>query len=382
MANPLLQLKELGQSVWYDNIDRSQLVSGQFQRLMDEDGIVGVTANPTIFEKSISSGHAYDEQMNQLIKESKSTNEIYEALIITDIQTVADKLRPIYDSTKRKDGYVSLEVSPDLAHDTEGTLSEVRRFWQMVNRPNLMIKIPATPEGIPAVRQALSEGINVNITLIFSLGDYKKVADAYISALESRQAAGQDITHIASVASFFVSRVDTLVDKLLEDKIKASSDPAEQQKLKALEGKAAIANARIVYQEFKRIFGSPRFQALKQQGAYVQRPLWASTSTKNPAYRDVLYAEELIGPDTVDTMPLETIENFRDHGRVRLSIEDNIEQAHAVLEALEQIGIHYDQVTKQLQDEGVQKFADSFHKLFEGIDSKRKAIEKQQVMQQ
>lgn len=377
MTNPLLQLKELGQSVWYDNIDRSQLASGQFQRLLDEDGVSGVTANPTIFEKSVSSGHAYDEQMNELIKAGKSTNEIYEALVIRDIQTVADKLRPIYDRTEGQDGYVSLEVSPDLAHDTEGTLSEVRRFWQIVNRPNLLIKIPATPEGIPAVRQALTEGINVNITLIFSLNDYKKVADAYIGALESRVASGKDISHMGSVASFFVSRVDTLVDKLLEDKIKASSDGTEQQKLKALEGKAAIANARIVYQEFKSIFGSARFQALKQQGANVQRPLWASTSTKNPAYRDVLYAEELIGPYTVDTMPLETIENFRDHGKVRLSIEDNIAQAHAELDALEQIGIHYDQVTQQLQDEGVQKFADSFHKLFEGIDSKKKVIEQQ-----
>jgi transaldolase len=377
MTNPLLQLKELGQSVWYDNIDRAQLASGQFQRLLDEDGVSGVTANPTIFEKSISTGHVYDEQMNELIKAGKSTNEIYEALVIHDIQTVADKLRPIYDRTTGQDGYVSLEVSPDLAHNTEGTLSEVRRFWQIVNRPNLMIKIPATPEGIPAVRQALTEGINVNITLIFSLNDYKKVADAYIGALESRLAAGQDISHMGSVASFFVSRVDTLVDKLLEDKIKASSDSAEQQKLKALEGKAAIANARIVYQEFKGIFGSTRFQALKQHGANVQRPLWASTSTKNPAYRDVLYAEELIGPDTVDTMPLETIENFRDHGKVRLSIEDNVAQAHTELDALEQIGIHYDQVTQQLQDEGVQKFADSFHKLFKGIDGKKKAIEQQ-----
>ena len=379
MANPLLQLKALGQSVWYDNIDRSQLVSGQFKRLLDEDGICGVTANPTIFEKSISSGHAYDEQINQLIREGKSTSEIYEALIIQDIRIVADILRPIYDSANRQDGLVSLEVSPDLAHDTEGTLSEVRRFWKMVDRPNLMIKIPGTPEGIPAVLQALTEGINVNITLIFSISTYRQVAEAFISALEARRAAGEDISHMASVASFFVSRVDTLVDKLLEDKIKATSDPAEQQHLKSLEGKAAIANARLVYQDFKKIFNTPRFAALKQAGAYVQRPLWASTSTKNPAYRDVLYAEELIGPDTVDTMPLETIENFRDHGRVRLSIEDNLEEAHQVLDALEKIGIHYDQVTQQLQDEGVQKFADSFHALFEGIAEKRKAIETQQV---
>jgi transaldolase len=379
MTNPLLQLKEFGQSVWYDNIDRSQLASGQFQHMLDEDGVVGVTANPTIFEKSISAGHAYDEQMNQLIQEGKSTNEIYEALIIADIQKVADTLRPIYDQSNGHDGYVSLEVSPELAHDTEATLSEVRRFWKMVNRPNLMIKIPGTPEGLPAILQSLTEGINVNITLIFSLDTYRKVADAYISALEKRSAEGKDISHIASVASFFVSRVDTLVDKMLEDKIKATSDSAEQQKLKSLEGKAAIANARIVYQEFKSLFHSPRFEKLKQQGAHVQRPLWASTSTKNPAYRDVLYAEELIGPDTVDTMPLETIQNFKDHGQAHLSIEESIPQAHSELDALEKVGIHYDQVTQQLQDEGVKKFADSFHELFQGIESKKKAIKEKQV---
>ena len=379
MTNPLLQLKDQGQSVWYDNIDRSQLTSGQFKRMLNDDGIVGVTANPTIFEKSISSGHAYDDQMNQLISSGKNTNDIYDALIVQDISSVADLLRPIYDQTQGKDGYVSLEVSPELAHNTEGTLSEARRFWNMVNRPNLMIKIPATPEGIPAVRQSLIEGINVNITLIFSLQSYREVAEAYISALESRLNDGKDISHMGSVASFFVSRVDTLVDKRLEDMIKATSDTAEQQKLKALEGKAAIANARIVYQEFKSIFYSPRFDKLKEHGAHVQRPLWASTSTKNPAYRDVLYAEELVGPDTVDTMPLETIENFRDHGKVRNSIEDNVAQAHAELDALEQVGIHYDQVTQQLQDEGVQKFADSFHQLFKGIEDKRKAIADKQV---
>jgi transaldolase len=374
MTNPLIQLKALGQSVWYDNIDRSQLNSGQFKRLLDEDGVVGVTANPTIFQKSISHGNAYDAQITQLIKEGKSTNEIYEAIVLQDIRTVADILRPIYDSTNRQDGFVSLEVSPDLAHNTEGTISEVRRFWKMVDRPNLMIKIPATQEGIPAVRQALTEGINVNITLIFSIEFYRQVTDAFLTALEDRNAEGKDISHIASVASFFVSRVDTLVDKLLEDKIKATSDSAEQQMLKSLEGKAAIANARLVYQDFKRIFGTPRFETLKHGGAQPQRPLWASTSTKNPAYRDVLYAEELIGPNTVDTMPLETIENFRDHGQVRLSIEDDIPQAKAELAALEEIGIHYDQVTQQLLDEGVQKFADSFHELFQGIESKKQAI--------
>jgi transaldolase len=375
MVNPLLQLKAYGQSVWYDNIDRAQLVSGQFKRLLDEDGVVGVTANPTIFQKSVSHGEAYDEQMIQLIKEGKSTIEIYETLIMKDIRTVADLLRPIYDRTNRQDGFVSLEVSPDLAHDTERTLSEVRRFWKTVDRPNLLIKIPATPEGIPAIQQALTEGININITLIFSLDNYREVVDAYLSALEERNAEGKDISHIASVASFFVSRVDTLVDKLLEDRIKASSDSVEQQKLKSLEGKAAIANARLVYQEFKRIFGTPRFETLKHSGAHMQRPLWASTSTKNPAYRDVLYAEELIGPDTVDTMPLETIENFRDHGRVSRTIENNIPQAKTEFAALEEIGIHYDQVTQQLQDEGVQKFADSFHELFAGIESKKQVIQ-------
>jgi transaldolase len=380
MSNPLAQLKTQGQSVWYDNIDRSQLASGEFKRLLDEDGIVGVTANPTIFEKSISAGHAYDAQIKQLIQEGKNVNEIYETLIITDIRTVADLLRPIYDRTNALDGYVSLEVSPELAHDTNATLSEARRFWKLVDRPNLMIKIPATPAGIPAIEAALTDGINVNITLIFSLDSYKNVAEAYLNALESRNAEGKDISRIASVASFFVSRVDTLVDKLLEDKIKASSNPTEQAHLKALEGKAAIANARVVYQEFKRIFGSPRFETLKHSGAHVQRPLWASTSTKNPAYRDVLYAEELVGPDTVDTMPLETIVNFRDHGVAAFTIETDLAGATKALGELEAEGIHYAQVTQQLQDEGVKKFADSFHQLFQGIESKQKAIQTTQTV--
>src|SRR5258708_2959289 len=375
--NPLLQLKVLGQSVWYDNIDRGQLLSGEFKRLLDEDGVSGVTANPTIFQKSISQGQAYDERVKKREKAGKSTSDIYEALSIQDIQTVADMLHTIYEMTGRQDGFVSLEVSPDLAHNTEGTLAEVRRFWKMVNRPNLMIKIPGTPEGIPAVQQALTEGINVNITLIFSIDDYRQVAEAYITALEKRNAAGQDISHIASVASFFVSRVDTLVNKLLEDKIKATNDKTEQQKLKSLEGKAAIANARLVYEDFKHIFGTSRFETLRHSGAHVQRPLWASTSTKNPAYRDVLYAEELIGPNTVDTMPLETVEKFHDHGRVILTVENDLPQARAVFEGLEEVGIHYDQVTKQLQDEGVQKFADSFHELFQGIEQKKQAIEQQ-----
>ncbi len=375
MSNPLQELQKQGQSVWYDNIDRAQLQSGQYQRILTDGAIAGVTSNPSIFGKSISSGHAYDEQISQLLKEGKDTSDVYEAVVIQDVRTVADMLRPVFERTQGQDGYVSLEVSPDLSHDTEGTLSEARRFWKMVERPNLMIKIPATPEGIPAIKQAISEGISVNVTLIFSLDSYRAVADAYLSGLEERHGRGEDIHKIASVASFFVSRVDTLVDQLLENKIKASSDPNEQQKLKSLEGKAAIANARLVYQEFKRIFGSQRFESLKQSAeANYQRPLWASTSTKNPAYRDVLYAEQLIGPHTVDTMPLETIESFSDHGNVSLTVENDLQGAKAVFAELEEIGIHYNQVTQQLLDEGVKKFADAFHQLFNDIKSKQQGI--------
>jgi transaldolase len=377
MSNPLRELEALGQGIWLDDIDREQLRSGLFQRLIDEDGLSGATGNPTIFEHSIDHGTAYDEQMQQLITEGKSAQEIYEALAMTDERVVADLLRPIYERTDGQDGFVSIEVSPHLAQDTEGTLSEVRRFWETIDRTNLMVKIPATPAGIPAIRQALAEGININITLIFSIENYRQVAEAYLSALEERSAKGQDIGRIASVASFFVSRVDVLVDNLLEGKMKAVGISVEQQKLKALQGKIAIANARMAYQEFKRLFSGPRFAVLKQQGARVQRPLWASTGTKNPAYRDVLYVEELIGPDTVNTMPLTTIERFHEHGRVRLSIEDHLLEAKAQLAALADVGIHFDQVTQQLQEEGVQKFIDSFHTLFACIDTKRKALQQE-----
>jgi transaldolase len=296
---------------------------------------------------------------------------------MTDVRTVADLLRPTYDRTNGQDGFVSIEVSPHLAQDTQGTLSEVHRFWETIDRPNLMVKIPSTPAGIPAIRQALAEGININITLIFSIENYLQVAEAYLDALEERVAAGRDISRIASVASFFVSRVDVLVDNLLEEKMKAASERAEQEKLKALEGYAAIANARLAYQEFKRLLSGSRFETLKQRGARAQRPLWASTGTKNPAYRDVLYVEELIGPDTVNTMPLTTIERFHDHGRVRLSIVEHLREAKAQLAALAGVGINYEQATRQLQEEGVQKFRDSFHTLFACIDNKRKALQQE-----
>jgi transaldolase len=375
MTNPLLQLKALGQSVWLDDIDRVQLHSGLFERLINEDGLSGATGNPTIFEHAIDHGTAYDEQMRQLIAQGKDAQEIYETLAMTDVRHVADLLHPIYERTVGQDGFVSIEVSPSLAQDTERTLAEVRRFWQTIDRPNLMVKIPSTPAGVPAIRQALTEGININITLIFSIENYLQVAEAYLGALEERVADGRDISRIASVASFFVSRVDVLVDHLLEEKIKAASQSAQQQKLTALRGRAAIANARLAYQAFQQLFCGSRFAALKPRGARVQRPLWASTSTKNPAYRDVLYVEELIGPDTVNTMPLKTIESFHEHGKVRLSIEDQLGEAKAQLAALAEAGIHYDEVTQQLQEEGVQKFIDSFQKLFQCIDNKRKVLQ-------
>ncbi len=369
---------ELGQSIWYDNIRRGVITSGELQRLIDDDAVVGITSNPTIFEKAIDGSTDYDDALRALVRQGITEgSQVFEALSIEDIQMAADVLRPIFDRTNHVDGYISLEVTPGAANDTQATIAEVRHLFTRANRPNVFIKIPATPAGIPAIEQMIYEGVNINITLIFALEVYEQVTQAYIRGLEHRLRDGLPVRDIASVASFFVSRVDTLVDKLLEDKIKATSDSAEQQKLKALEGKAAIANARLVYQEFKRIFHAPRFETLKHSGAHVQRPLWASTSTKNPAYRDVLYAEELIGPDTVDTMPLETIENFRDHGRVGLTIENNLPQAHTELDALEQVGIHYHAVTQQLQDEGVQKFADSFHELFNGIAEKQKAIQAQ-----
>lgn len=375
MINPLLELETLGQSVWLDDIDREQLRSGLFERLIAEDGLSGATGNPTIFEHAITHSSTYDGQMQHLLREGKRPQQIYEALAMSDVRTVADLLRPTYERSGGQDGFVSIEVSPYLAHDTQGTLTEVRRFWQSIQRPNLMVKIPSTPAGVPAIHQALAEGININITLIFSLDNYRQVAEAYLAALQERVEAGKDISHIASVASFFVSRVDVLVDRLLEDRIKAAQGSGEQEKLKALQGKAAIANARLAYQQFLRLFSGPRFAALKQHGARVQRPLWASTGTKNPAYRDVLYVEELIGPNTVNTMPLPTIDRFREHGRVRLSIEDQLSEAQAELAALTDVGIHYDEVTRQLQEEGVQKFIDSFQKLFACIDNKRKVLE-------
>jgi transaldolase len=374
-SNPLLALFAQGQSLWLDYITRDLVRGGELRRMIEQDGIRGETSNPTIFQQAIAAGNAYDEQIRELVPAGKDAGQIFDALAIKDIQDACDLFRPLYDQTNCGDGYVSIEVSPGLAHDTSGTIAEARRLWAAVNRPNVMIKVPGTAEGAPAVEQLLSEGININITLLFSLENHERVIWSFINGLEARAAAGQPVAGIASVASFFVSRVDTLVDKLLEAKIaQAAGDPARQERLRALLGKVAIANAKLAYARFQAIFGSDQFQKLKAQGASVQRVLWASTSTKNPAYRDVRYMEELIGPDTINTAPLKTIEAFKDHGQVRRSIDEHVDEARAVLAALAEVGIDYNAVTKQLEDEGVDSFAKSYAELIAGVEQKRQQM--------
>lgn len=371
--NSLQDLSELGQSLWYDNIERTLLNNGDLARLVAEDYVVGLTSNPSIFQKSIGGSEAYDSQIEAVLNETPtiSIKALYETLAIEDIQQAAEILQPIYERTNGGDGYVSLEVSPDLAHDTAGTIAEAKRLFETVARPNLMIKIPATTAGLPAITEVIAAGINVNVTLMFSLQDYIDVANAYITGLEKLDAAGGDVSQVASVASFFVSRVDTVLDKLL-----AENGSAEAH---ALQGKLAIANAKTAYLEFKKTFGSDRFQTLAAKGATVQRPLWASTSTKNPNYSDVLYVEELIGPDTVNTAPPPTIEKFKNHGRARASLAEELEQAPVLLEQLKALGIDYDGAMQTLQDDGVSAFADAFVQLLDTLESKREAILSKQV---
>ncbi len=361
--NRLVQLQDFDQSVWLDSISRGLVQSGQLRALVDNDGLRGMTSNPAIFEKAISGSDDYRDQLRALHAAGKSMTEIYEAVAITDIQSACDVLRPVYDASDGEHGLVSLEVSPELAFDTEGTIAEVRRLWQQVDRPNLMIKIPATDEGIPAVQQMLTEGHNVNITLMFSLTDYDNVAEAYISALEARAAAGEPIDRIASVASFFVSRIDTLADELLEARVQAGETRAQE-----LMGQVAIANAKVAYQHFLKFFKSERFRKLEAQGARVQRVLWASTSTKNPAYSDVMYVDTLIGPHTVNTLPDDTMDAFRDHGTLAQTVDTGAAEAQAVLDALSAVGIDYDAMTRQLQQEGVDKFVQPYHALLERIE--------------
>jgi transaldolase/glucose-6-phosphate isomerase len=365
---------ELGQSVWYDNIRRGLITSGEFQKLLDDDAVVGVTSNPTIFDKAISGSADYDDALSALVRQGVTDpRQAFFALAIEDIQSAADLLRPIYDRTDHLDGYISLEVSPDLASDTEGTIAEARRLFHRVNRPNVMIKIPATAEGVPAIEQMIYEGLNINVTLIFALSAYEQVTEAYIKGLERRVAESKPVRDIASVASFFVSRVDTLVDKQLDAKIAAADDDTARESLRGLQGKAAIANARLAYEKYGAIFHGERFAALSEAGAHPQRCLWASTSTKNPAYRDVLYVEELLVPETVDTMPPQTIVAFQDHGEVRRA-PDGFEGARATMSALAEAGIDMDQVTKQLELDGVKSFSDSFNELLDSTQKKIAAL--------
>lgn len=373
MSDALKQISDLGQSLWYDNIERGLLNDGELARMVNEDHIVGVTSNPAIFQKAISGSDAYDAQVDEIVGQNPTIpiKDLYEALAIEDIQNAADVLHPVYERTNGADGFVSLEVSPDLADDTDGTIAEARRLFQTVGRPNLMIKIPATQAGLPAITEVIGSGINVNVTLMFSLQNYTDVANAYIAGLEKLNEAGGDLSRVASVASFFVSRVDSLFDKLLEEQ---GSNEA-----KALQGKIAIANAKAAYKEFKDIFGSKRFQKLADKGAQVQRPLWASTSTKNPNYRDVLYAEELVGPFTVDTLPPATIIGLKDHGQIRASLEEGLDEAPALVTQLADFGVDYDAGTQKLQDDGVAAFAKSFVDLLDTLEKKRELIVSQQV---
>jgi transaldolase/glucose-6-phosphate isomerase len=372
--NPLRQLNRAGQSVWFDYIRRWEMVSGHLKHLIDEDGLSGVTSNPSIFEKAIAGSTDYDGAIRKLASEGREAAQIFETLAVEDIQMAADLFLPTYHATDARDGYVSIEVSPTLAHDTPGTIGEARRLYGAVNRPNVLVKVPGTVEGLPAIQQLLGEGININITLLFAIVRYEQVADAYIAALEKLAREGKPLKRVASVASFFVSRIDTLVDQQLDAKLGEAKTDAEREKISGLFGKAAIANAKLAYQRFKEIFAGPRFQGLAQKGARVQRMLWASTSTKNPKYRDVLYAEELIGPNTIDTMPASTLDAFRDHGQVGATIEEGLAESRQVMAQLAEVGIDFAAVTQKLEEQGVEAFAKDYQKLLNSIAEKRAQV--------
>ena len=364
--NPLLELESLGQSIWMDFIRRGMISSGQLKQLIEEDGLGGVTSNPSIFEKAIAGSHDYDEAIRALALEDKSIDQIYAALTVEDIQRAADLFRPVHDRLNGADGFVSLEVSPYLAHDTAGTIAEARRLWLAVARPNVMIKVPATAEGLPAIQELIGEGINVNITLLFGLPRYRQVAEAYLGGLEILAAKGKSLKSVASVASFFLSRIDVLLDPALEKTM--ASDNSKAALAGMLHGQVAIDSAKAAYQIYKEIFESERFGKLKAQGARTQRLLWASTSTKNPAYRDVMYVEEMIGKDTVNTIPPATLEAFRDHGKCRASLTEDIAGAQATMRTLAQLSISIDQITDKLTDDGVRSFDEAFDKLLQAVE--------------
>jgi transaldolase/glucose-6-phosphate isomerase len=371
--NPNVDVQAHGQSFWYDNIQRGIIDNGELESLIDDFGVLGITSNPAIFEKAITGSADYDAQIEQLAFHGADTTTIYESLAIDDIQRAADLLEPVYEATNGVDGYISLEVSPTLAHDTEGTIKEARRLHKAVARKNLMVKVPATPAGIPAIKQLIADGIHINVTLIFSLDAYEQVARAYIGGLAARAKRGQSL-NVASVASFFVSRVDTLIDKLLDEKAAASDDDARKQHVTALKSRAAIANAKLAYAIFERVFAEPQFKSLAGKGARAQRVLWASTSTKNPALKDTFYAEALIGRDTVNTLPPATLKAFRDHGVVAPTLHDGLDQAQADIDAIREAGVDIDAAMQKLQDDGVKLFADAFAQMLAGIAAKRSAI--------
>jgi len=366
--NPLKELTKFGQSVWLDYIRRDLFTSGQLKRLIEEDGLRGMTSNPSIFEKAIAGSDLYAQTLAELEKRKDlDAKGRYEELAIKDIQDAADFLKPVYQQTKKRDGYVSLEVSPYLAHKTQETLDEARRLWKRVGRENLMVKVPGTPEGIPAFQQLISEGININVTLLFAFDVYVRVAEAYVAGLEAFAKSGGDVSRMASVASFFISRIDTLVDGEIDAKLKTATNPADQALLQSLHGKVAIANGKLTYQRYKQIFSGPRWDALASRAAQTQRVLWASTSTKNPKYSDVYYVEELIGPDTVDTIPPATFDAFRDHGKPRASLEENVQAAQETMQGLEKAGISMKAATDKLTAAGVKQFSDDFDKLLDAV---------------
>src|ERR1700748_1939031 len=383
--NPVKELEKHGQAVWLDFLARGFVAKGELKKLIDTDGVKGVTSNPSIFEKAIGSSDEYDGPIgNALKKGDLPIADLFEHLAVEDIQHAADVLRPVYDQHDGNDGFVSLEVSPYLAMDTKGTIAEAKRLWKEVHRKNLMVKVPATPEGLPAIEKLIGEGISINITLLFSQTVYRDVVEAYLKGLEKYVAKGGDPSHVASVASFFVSRIDTMVDKHLDEKIAKANDPSEKERLAALKGKVAIANAKMAYQDYKKLFAGPRWEKLAAKGAKPQRLLWASTGTKNKDYRDVLYVEELIGSDTVNTVPPATLDAFRDHGKVRNSLEEDIDGARHVLEELERSGISLDAITEHLVKDGVKQFADAADKLYGAVAHKRAtvlgpAIDRQQL---
>jgi len=367
--NPLKKLEEFGQSIWLDYIRRQMIKSGELKRLIEEDGVKGVTSNPAIFEKAIAGSDDYDDAIRDLARQGMGVKEIYESLTVEDVQMAADVFAPLYEKTGGRDGYVSLEVNPHLARDTDGTIDEATRLWQKVDRPNVLIKVPATEQGLPAIAYLISEGINVNVTLLFGLPRYEKVAEAYIAGLETLADQGKPLKQTASVASFFLSRIDVLVDPMLEEKMGAGGD---QGKLaKELHGEIAIASAKVAYSIYQRIFGIDRFQALAAKGGRTQRVLWASTSTKNPDYSDVKYVEALIGPETVNTIPMETLEAYRDHGDPAPRLKEGLEQAAGHLQRLSELEIDLNQVTQQLVEEGIEKFNKPYDSLMDTIEAKR-----------